>query len=68
MGLSLRWPQWVYSRKLNAAWGKIEEKNRLVMEIKYCPRGAFGKIDLSLLSYIAKVVIWSIVYGEGVDV
>lgn len=38
------------------------------MKVKYCPRGAFGKIDLSLLSNILEVAIWSIVYGEYVDV
>ena len=44
--------------------GKIEA----MMKIKYCPRGAFGKIDLSLLSNILKIAIWSIVYGECVNV
>lgn len=44
------------------------KKSRLVTEIKYCPRGAFGKIDLSLLSHMVKVAIWGLVSGEDVDV
>ena len=50
-------------KEIKCSLRKNRGKNRLVMEIKYCPRGAFGKIDLSLLSDIFKVVIWSLVYG-----
>lgn len=37
------------------------------MEIKYCPRGAFGKTDLTFLSKIVKVATWRIIYGEYVN-
>lgn len=50
-------------KEIKCSLRKNKGKNRLLMEIKYCPRGAFGKIDLSLFSNIAKVVIWSPVYG-----
>lgn len=55
-------------KEIKCSLRKNRGKNRLVMEIKYCPRGAFGKIDLSLLSNVVKVAIWRIVYGDYVDV
>ena len=50
-------------KEIKCTLRKNRGKNKLVKEIKYCPRGDFGKIDLSLLSNIFKVVIWSFVYG-----
>ena len=50
-------------KEIKCTLRKNRGKNKLVMEIKYCPRGDFGKMDLSLLPNIFKVVIWSFVYG-----